>query len=80
MCQQSLHQWCFLNTGVQTVYCNSEFYICVFSDYQDLLDDEICCPIPKVKVLAEGIAPSAYKNTCREGLIWVEWRKVCITG
>ena len=38
----------------------------------------LCCRLPAVSVLSEGVAPSAYKNTCRSGLVWVEWRRLCV--
>ena len=41
-------------------------------------DGEICCSIPKIDLTVNGIAPYAYKNTCRDGQIWVEWRRICI--
>ena len=27
---------------------------------------------------AEGVAPSAYKQVCRQGFLWVQWKKKCL--
>ena len=35
-----------------------------------------CCKVDVPNKL--GIVPSAYKNRCSNGLVWVEWKKICI--
>ena len=27
---------------------------------------------------ANGIVPSAYKNTCHKGFVWVAWKRICV--
>ena len=27
---------------------------------------------------SEGVVPSAYKQVCREGFLWVQWKKKCL--
>ena len=27
---------------------------------------------------ATGIVPSAYKNTCHKGFVWVAWKRLCV--
>ena len=34
-------------------------------------DGVVCCSVMSV-------VPSAYKQTCREGFIWVEWKQKCL--
>ena len=34
---------------------------------------------PPVKCChAEGVVPSTYKQVCREGFLWVQWKKKCL--
>ena len=38
---------------------------CFDFDNATLYEEELCCQIPNTDTLGMGIAPSAYKNTCR---------------
>ena len=29
-------------------------------------------------LLGEGIVPSAYKQTCHQGFLWVQWKRKCV--
>jgi len=61
------------------VCSDSKHVWCYFPSNVTLSDDgKVCCNIPKIDLNVNGIAPYAYKNTCRDGQIWVEWRRICI--
>ena len=38
------------------------------------LDDSDKC----ADVKSAGVAPSTYKQYCRPGYLWVEWKKICL--
>ena len=54
------------------------YLLTIFLHIQSALDFT-CCEAPSLTIDGVmGIAPSAYKNLCSNGLVWVEWRKICI--